>query len=143
MDERPRRTQEALLVGVQDCHQRHLRKVDPLAKKVDAHNHVKDPEAQVAQNLNALERVNLAVEVAHANPRLLKVRRELFGHAFRERRNDHALLLLHATLDALEEIVDLPLRREHGDVGVHNSCWADQLLHHLVCALSFVAPWRC
>ena len=82
------------------------------------------------------------MEVAHTNPRLLKVRRELFGHALRERRDDHALLLLHTTLDALEEIIDLSLCREHSDVRVHNSCWADQLLHHLVCALALVAPWR-
>ena len=81
------------------------------------------------------------MEVAHANPRLFEVRRELFGHALRERRNDHALLLLHATLNALEEIVDLPLRWKHGDVRINHPSRSNQLLHHLVCTFTLITSW--
>ena len=83
------------------------------------------------------------MEVAHANPRLFEVRRELFGHALRERGDDHALLLLHTALNSLKKIVNLPLRWKHGDVRVYHACWADELLHYLVCALSFVAARCC
>ena len=51
LDERPRRAQEALLVGVEDRDERHLGQVDALAQQVDADEHVVDAEAQVAQDL--------------------------------------------------------------------------------------------
>ena len=68
LDERPRRPQEALLVGVEDRDQGHLGQVDALAQQVDADEHVVDAEAQVAQDLDALERVDLAVQVATLTP---------------------------------------------------------------------------
>ena len=54
------RAQEALLVGVEDGDQRDLGQVDALAQQVDADQHVVDAQAQVAQDLHALERVDLA-----------------------------------------------------------------------------------
>ena len=141
MDERPRGTKEPLLIGIENRHERHLGEVDPLTKEVDSDNHVEDAEAQVSKDLNAFERIDFAMEVAHANSRLLKVGRELFGHALRERGHDHALLLFHATLNALEEIVDLTLCRKNRDVRVNNASRPDQLLHHLVGALALITSW--
>jgi hypothetical protein len=69
LDERARRAQEALLVGVEDGHQGHLGEVEALAQEVDAHEHVELPAAQVAQDLHALQRVDVGVEVADLTPR--------------------------------------------------------------------------
>ena len=52
--------QEALLVGVEDGDQRHLGQVEALAQQVDADQHVELAQAQVAHDLDALERVDLA-----------------------------------------------------------------------------------
>ena len=60
LDERPGAAQEALLVGVEDGDQGDLGQVDALAQQVDAHEHVVDAQAQVAQDLDPLERVHLA-----------------------------------------------------------------------------------
>ena len=57
------RAQEALLVGVEDGHQRDLGQVQPLAQQVDADHHVVDAQAQVAQDLDPLQRLDLAVQV--------------------------------------------------------------------------------
>jgi hypothetical protein len=50
LDQRRAGAQEAFLVGVQDGHQRDFRQVQPLAQQVDAHHHVVDAQAQVAQD---------------------------------------------------------------------------------------------
>jgi hypothetical protein len=59
LDERSLGAQEAFLVGVQDRDQRHLGQVQALAQQVDADQHVVLAQAQVAQDLDALERVDV------------------------------------------------------------------------------------
>ena len=51
--------QEALLVGVENRDQRDLRQVEALAQEVDADEHVVVAEAQLADDLDAVERVDL------------------------------------------------------------------------------------
>ena len=60
--------QEALLVGVEDPDERHLRQVEPLAQEVDPDEHVELPQPQLADDLDPLERVDLRVQVAHPEP---------------------------------------------------------------------------
>ncbi len=68
LHERRLRSQEAFLVGVEDGHQRHLRQVQPLPQQVDADERVVLPQPQLAQDLDALHRVDLGVQVAHPQP---------------------------------------------------------------------------
>ena len=46
--------EEALLVRIQNGHQRDLRQIQALTQQVDAHQHVKFRHAQVTQNLRSL-----------------------------------------------------------------------------------------
>ena len=66
LDQRRLAAQEALLVGVEDRHQRDLGQVEALAQQVDADQHVVLAQAQVADDLDPLERVDLGVQVADA-----------------------------------------------------------------------------
>ena len=59
------RPQEALLVGVEDRHQRDLGQVETLTQQVDADQHVVLAEPQLPQQLDAAQRVDLGVQVAH------------------------------------------------------------------------------
>ena len=52
--------QEALLVRVEDRDERDLRQVEPLAQEVDADEDVEDAAAEVAEDLDALERLDVA-----------------------------------------------------------------------------------
>ena len=70
----PRRAQEAFLVGVENGDQRHFGQVEPFAQQVDADQHVEHAAAQVAQDLDALERVDVRVQVADLDAQLLVVR---------------------------------------------------------------------
>ena len=68
----PLGAQVAFLVGVQDGDQADLGQVEALAQQVDADDDVVDAEAQVAQDLDALQRVDLGVEVVGADAHLLR-----------------------------------------------------------------------
>ena len=85
------RAQEALLVGIEDRDERHLGQVEPLAQQVDADEHVELAEAQIANDLRALDRLDVGVQVAHAHAVLLEIVRQVLGHALRQRRDQHAL----------------------------------------------------
>src|SRR5262249_52307151 len=57
LDERALGAQETLLVGIQNADKGHLRQIEPLAQQVDANEDVEDAQAQVADDLSALDRV--------------------------------------------------------------------------------------
>ena len=111
LDQRPGAPQEALLVGVEDRHERDLRQVDPLAEQVDADQDVVDTQAQVPQDLDPLERVHLAVEVLDLDPELVEVVGQVLGHLLGQRRHERPLAPLDALADPLEQVVDLALGR--------------------------------
>ena len=68
LDQRRLAAEEALLVGVEDRHQRHLGQVEALAEQVHADEHVEVAEAQLPDHLDPLERVDLGVQVAVRMP---------------------------------------------------------------------------
>ena len=86
LDQRGFRAQEAFLVGVENGDQRALGNVEALAQKVDADQHVEGAEPQVADDLDALQRLDIGVHVAHADAVLVHVLGQVFGHALGERR---------------------------------------------------------
>src|SRR6266545_2139578 len=77
--------QEALLVGVEDGDQGDLGQVEALAQQVDADQRVELAEPQVAEDLDALHRVDLGVQVAHAQAHLEQVVGEVLGHLLGQR----------------------------------------------------------
>ena len=121
LDQRGLAAQEALLVGVEDRHERDLRQVEPLAQQVHAHQHVVLAEPQLADDLDALERVDLGVQVADLEAVLEQVVGQVLGHLLRQRRDERALLDLDALADLLHQVVDLVLRLAHVDLGVHHA----------------------
>ena len=102
LDQRGAGAQISFLVRVEDRDQRYLGNVEALTEQVDADQAVELPEAQVADDRHAVEGVDIGVEVAHADARLLVVLREVFGHPLRQRRHEHALVTLRAQADLVE-----------------------------------------
>ena len=121
LDGRRLPAQEALLVGVENGDERHLREVEALAQEVHADEDVELAEAQLADDGDAVERVDLRVEVARTDSCLEQVVREVFGHLLRQRRHEHALTDVLAVADLVEEVVDLVLGGAQLDVGVHDT----------------------
>ena len=124
--------QEALLVGVEDRDQRHLRQVEALAEQVDADEHVELPHPQLLEQLDAADRVDLGVQVAHPDAQLEQVVGEVLGHLLGQRRDQDALVLLGPELDLVHQVVDLALGRLDDDLGVDQPGRPDDLLDDVV-----------
>ena len=86
LDQRGLGAQEAFLVGVEDRHQRAFGNVEALAQQIDADQHVEGAEPQIADDLDALQRVDVGVHVAHADALLVQVFGQVLGHPLGQRR---------------------------------------------------------
>ena len=80
--------------------------------------HVELAEAEAAQDLDPLERVDLAVQVPHPDAELDQVVGEVLRHLLRERGDQHPLVGLGPQVDLGDEVVDLALGGLHDDLGV-------------------------
>ncbi len=120
--------QEALLVGVEDRDQRHLRQVEALAQQVDADQHVVVPLPQLLEQLDPADRVDLRVQVAHPDAELEQVVGQVLAHLLGQRRDQDPLVALGAQPDLVHEVVDLALGRLDDDLGVDQAGRADHLL---------------
>ena len=142
LDQAALRAQKALFVGIQNGHQRHLGDVQPLAQQVDAHQHIEHPQTQVADDLYALHRIHIRVQIAHLDAVFSQVLSELLGHALGQGGDEHALGLLHAQTDFLQHIVHLRAGWAHFNFWIDQARGAHQLLHHLAAVLLFVLGGR-
>ena len=54
------RAQKALFICVENSNQPHFGNIKTLAQKVDADQHIKRPKAQIAQDFDTLDRIDIA-----------------------------------------------------------------------------------
>ena len=94
LDQRGLRAQEAFLVGVENGDEAAFGNVEALAQQVDADQHVEGAEAQVADDLDALQRVDVGMHVAHADALLVQVFGQVLGHALGQHGDQRAVALL-------------------------------------------------
>ena len=110
--------QEALFIGVQDGHERHLGQIESLTQKVDAHEHVELAPAQIAQDLRALQGGDVRVHVARLHALVEQVVGQVLRHLLRERRDEHALVARRPLLRLVDDVVDLAGARAHDDLRI-------------------------
>ena len=65
LDQRTFGTQKTLLVGIENRHQRHFGNIQTFAQQVDADQHVEFAETQIADDLDALDRIDVGMQIAH------------------------------------------------------------------------------
>ena len=124
-------SQEPLLVGVHDRHERHLGEIEPFAEEVDADEDVELPLAQLPEEIDPLEGVELAVEPAAADVALLEVGRQVLGEFLRERRDEDAVAGSHGRGDLAGEVRNLIPRRDDLDDRVEEPRRPDHLFDDL------------
>ena len=81
----------------------------PSRREIDADQNIEIGRAQSAQNFDALDGVDVAVQIAHFQSDIAQIIGQIFSCAFRQRCNQHALLLFDALPAKLDRIVDLIL----------------------------------
>ena len=121
---------EALLVGIEDGHQRHLGQVEALAQQVDTHQHVVVATAQLFQDLHAVQRGHVAVDIGRLHVVVEEKLRQLLGHALGEGGHQHALVALDAQAYLLQQVVNLVLTGSHLYLGVQQARGTDHLFDH-------------
>ena len=131
LDQAAARAQEAFLVGVEDGDQRHLGNVEPLTQQVDADQHVEGAQAQVADDLDALDGVDVAVEVTHFHAVVVQVIGELLGHPLGQRGDQHALADVDPVANLLQDVVDLACGRANFELRVDQAGGPHELLDDL------------
>ena len=124
LDQRGPRSKEPLLVGIEDRHQRDLGQVEALAQQVDADEYVVLPHSQLAEQLNAAQRVDLGVQVPDPDAQLEQVVGEVLGHLLGESGDQDALMALFPEPDLVDQVVDLSGGRLDDDFGVDQARWA-------------------
>ena len=127
LHQRGLRPQEALLVGIENGDQRAFRDVEALAQQVDADEHVEGAEAQVADDLDPLQSVDIRMHVAHADAVLVEVLRQVLGHALGQHGDERAIAGAGDIAHLAEEVVDLRPGRADDDLGVDQPGRADDL----------------
>ena len=135
-------SEEAFFVGVEDGNQRHFRHIQPFAQQVDADQHVKGAEAQVADDFHALHGVDVGVDVAHAHIVLHQVVGEVFRHFFGQRGDEDAFVSGDAGADFAEHVFNLAFDRADFNFGVEQAGRAHDLFDGLAAVFAFVVA-RC
>ena len=107
LDQAGLRAQEAFLVGVEDGDQAALGDVEALAQQVDADQHVEGAQPQVADDLDALQRVDVGVHVAHAQALLVHVLGEVLGHLLGQHGDQGAVAGAGDLAHLVHHVVDL------------------------------------
>ena len=138
LDEGCLAAEEALLVRVQDGHQRHLRQVQALPQEVDAHQHVELAQAQVPDDLHALDGLDVGVHVSHPDARVFEKFRQVLRHLLGQGRHQHPLVLRGTGANLVHQVVDLAGDGPYLHSRVQQARGADDLLHHLVRPLPLV-----
>ena len=128
LDEAGGAAQIALLVGVQNGHQRDFGQVQPLAQEIDADQDVEIALAQGAQDFDPFDGVNLAVQIADVDAQVAQIIGQFLGRFFGQGRDQRALLFGGALANLLHQVVNLPRQRFEGDLRVHQAGGADDLL---------------
>ena len=121
--------QKALLVGVENADKRHFGNVDSLAQKVDTHEGVGLSQAQTPQNFDALDCVDVAVQVLYLDAVFAQIVRNFLAHALCEGCDENALAALGSSLDFGGAVLHLPLNRADNHFGVEQPRRAVDLLY--------------
>ena len=128
LDQRGLGAQEAFLVGVENGDEAAFGNVEALAQQVDADQHVEGAEPQIADDLDALQRVDVGVHVAHAHALLVQIFGQVLGHALGQHGDQRAIAGPRRLADFAEHVVDLGLGRAHLDRRIDQPGRADDLL---------------
>ena len=134
--------EEAFLVRIQNRNQANFRNVQALAQKVDAHQHVKSPGAEIADDFHTLDGADVVVHVTGFNAGRRQVFGQILGHFFRQCRDESPLPHVNFCVDFGDQIIDLPFNRPDENFGIQQSGRADDLLGKLTCPFTLVLAGR-
>ena len=131
LDKRSLRSEESLLVRIENRHQGNFRDIQPLPEEIDAHQHVERSLAEVTDDLHPFHGVDIGMQVADPHLVLVKILRQVLRHPLGQRGHQYPAALACALPDLGQQVVHLADDRPHLHFRVQQSGGAHHLLHHL------------
>src|SRR6202030_1943907 len=83
--------QKTFLVRIKNADERNFRKIETFSKQIDSDQNIEIGRAQAAQNLNTLDSVDVAVQIAHFQSDIAQIIGQIFGGPFCQSGNQNAL----------------------------------------------------
>ena len=121
--------QKSLLVGIQNGNKAALGNVQALTQQIDANQHIKHAQAQITNDGNALQCVNVRMKIAGIDAALAHILTQFLRHALGERGDQRALSVVDDLAQTGNEIIHLRGCRPHMTHGIHQSCGAHDLFN--------------
>ena len=138
LDEATLATEEAFFVGIHNRHQAHFWQIDPLTQEVDPHQDIIQTHTQITQNVAALERVDLAVDIGRLDAEVGQIGGEILSHPLGKRCHEHALLLAGVLANFCNEVIYLSFSWADYNLRVEQASGANHLLSRSGAALELI-----
>ena len=124
------RSEEALLVCVQDGHQRYRRNVQALPEEVYAYENVEQAVLEILDDLDPLRRVHVGMYVAASDAPLAEEIVQFLRHSLGQCGHKHSLVHLGTLAYFFKEVIHLIQCRPDLNRRVKQACRPYNLLYH-------------
>ena len=121
-------SQESFLIRIQNCHQRNLRNIQSLSQQVDTHQHIKDIQTHIPDNLRPLQRIHIGMQVTHPDTQFLHIVGQIFRHTLGQGGDQYLMVGCHFFINLTDQVIDLPFHRTHHYLRIQKSGRTDNLL---------------
>ena len=121
--------QKAFFIGIENGDQRTFRNIQAFAQQIDTDQNIKRAETQIADDFNALQRINIGMHIAHTQTLLMHIFGQIFGHFLGQRGHQNALAFLGQFMAFGDEIIDLSGGRTNFASRVNQAGRANDLLN--------------
>src|SRR5262249_10017095 len=136
--------EESLFIRIKNGNQRAFRNIEAFAQQVDANKSIKSAKPQVTNDLDAFQRVDVAVHVAYADALLVQIFSQVLRHALCQHRNKRTKTLCRHLPDFADEIVDLCPGGPNLDGWIDQARGTDHLFDENAARFfHFPSAWRC
>jgi len=142
LDERGFGTQKPLLIRVEDRNQSAFGDVQPFPQQVDADQHIVNAHAQVADQLDPLQRFGVRMHVADLDPRFVHIFGQIFRHPLGQRGDERAIAEFGGLAAFDDQVLHLFLDRLDLDRRVDQAGGADDLFAEHAAGLLHLPPAR-
>ena len=143
LDQGRLRTQEALLVCIQDRHKRNLWYIQTFSQQIDSHKYIENIQTHIPDNLRPFQRINIRMEIADTDPDLPHIIRKIFCHPLRQCRDQHLILLTDLLIHFAHQIIDLSFHRTHLNLRIQKTGRPYHLLRPQKFMLLLIRTWSC
>ena len=99
-------------------------------------------KAEIADNLDALNRIDIGVQVTHSYLVIVKKLGEILRHAFGQRGDQHSVARLYRGMNLSQQIIHLGTRGADLHHRVYQAGGAHYLLYRLACVIVLIGPGR-